>query len=179
MRKSLAMWLLGMICCISVTAQAADLALSYNQGPMYAMDWDGIDDMNGDGSLQFNNMGEQQMATLKILCNSEPGYRITFHSQNALNTNTGLLVNGMHSVPYTVMMDTSGILGANIDLSSFVLNDPSMPSVDVNFFGGVLPLDGATQANEIMLTISLPPFDGILRPVGIYADVITATLALN
>lgn len=162
-------------------AHGADLKLQYKQPAQAAIDWNGMDDQGGDGSLTFTALGQSEAATLSVLCNSINGYRITFHSPNATSRNQSSMINGAASVGYAVKMDTSGIQNANIVTDQLVLNDPSTDSVNVNFVGGQLPIDGANPArvNRIVLNIQLQDFDGELRPVGTYTDVIRATIVMN
>ncbi len=163
------------------SAWGANLTMSYVQPASTMIDWDGINDADGDGTVTFGTLGDAQNATLSVLCNSANGYTLTFNSSNATASNTGELKNGASAIGYTAAMSTGGVSDATIVTSSLVLNNGSRESVDVNFNGGsdVLPLDGATQANEIQLTITLDSFSGALHEAGTYSDTITATIALN
>ena len=121
-------------------------------------------------------------ATLSVLCNTKKGYSIIFHAANACSPNESSLAMDSYQIPYTATMITNGIRNANIVRSSLNLQDPNEVSVEVNFNEGVLPQDGNTEANEIVLQLSLAnQAGGSLRllPMGTYTDIITATAALN
>ncbi len=181
MRRLLTAFVAGTALFASSTAWSANLTMTYVQAATTMIDWDGINDVDGDGSMTFSGLGDAQSATLSVLCNALDGYTVTFNSSNATGATTGELKNGSNAIGYTASMSTAGVNDATIVTNSLVLNNGSQESVDVNFNGGsdVLPVNASTEANEIGLTITLDSFDGNLKPAGTYTDTITATIALN
>ena len=178
------LWITGLCLAAIVSTTngwAADLTVSYTQPAQTAIDWDGIDDVDGDGTLTFASLGDTQAASLKVLCNSTNGYTITFNTANATGAGASEIINGGSAIPYTATLDTSGVANATVVTSSLVLNNVAQESVDVNFNGGsdVLPVGGASPANTISLSLTLTAFGGDLYPQGTYTDVITATIATN
>jgi len=149
--------------------------------PQVAIDWSGIDEEDGNGSEAFSTRGERFSVYLRVLCNVEQGYNITFHSANAKRKNSSRLTKGSDRIDYTAKLITRRIKNANVVKSSLELKK-SRPSVEVNFFRGKLPLDGGkNQANVIELELKLSKYGGTIKfkPMGIYTDIITATAALN
>lgn len=149
--------------------------------PRVAIDWSRINEMDGDGAASFTSRGDIINVSLRVLCNVERGYNITFHANNAHQTNKSRLRRGSRGIIYGAMLITTGIKDANVVKSSLDLKNAGVTSVEVNFVGGVLPLNGSTQANNIRLRLKLSGYGSTPRlvPVGIYTDVITATAALN
>ena len=162
------------------TATAANLSMSYVQPATTAIDWDGINDTNGDGTVSFSALGDAQTATLKVLCNAANGYKVTFNSSNATGTAASELKNGADAIAYTAVLGMAGVANATIVTQTLVLNNGATASVDVNFNGGgdVLPLASGV-ANAINLDLTFESFSGDLFPAGTYTDTITATIALN
>ena len=145
------------------------------------IDWSGIDEVDGAGAEIFSYRGETITATLRVLCNKKQGYNITFHSSNAYQADRSLLVSGSNQIDYRATMDTTGIQNANVIKSSLDLQNASNTSIEVDFFRGVIPMDGNTQANRIDFHLTLSSYGATikLKPMGTYTDVITAIAALN
>ncbi len=153
-----------------------------SSGPPYeaAIDWDGIDDYDGSGSVNFVNLGDTITATCRILCNKENGYKVWFQSANFKTQKTGNLVKGSDEILYTASMDTSGVQNANIRTNNLRIKGNRVSlRVKFNKASNVLPLDGATQANVVVLSFTLASFDGTLYPAGTYTDTITATIEVQ
>jgi hypothetical protein len=154
----------------------ADLTVQYVEAQRAWIDWDGINDEDGDGTATFINLGDTISSSLKVLCNKTAGYKITFTSANATGAAAANLVNGGNTLGYTAAMSLAGVTNATITTNSLNLTG-STHSVNVNFTGGTLPLNSGI-ANTIQLNLTLSNPGGILN-AGTYQDVITATVTLN
>jgi hypothetical protein len=145
-----------------------------------AIDWDGINQYDGDGTSTFTSGGQVITATLKILCNKNQGYSVIFYSPNATGTTASVLKNGSNTLSYTASMNSSGILNANITRSSLSINQISRHSLRVSFTGSgrVKPMNGNTQANVVVFSLTLQSITGLIT-AGTYSDIIYASISLN
>jgi hypothetical protein len=173
------MILLFLILFFVPTPQLSALTLPNAPPKVVAIDWDGMEDMDGDGTESFMNLGETITASLHILCNTNKGYNITFSSSNATAATASNIANGGNLIQYTGSIDLSGILHGNISTNSLDLTG-SAQSLKVRFNRGqdVMPMDSST-ANIVLLSLTLDGFQGALFPMGTYTDVITTTAAVN
>ena len=168
-------------CLFGATHCDAVIVLTPSPPDETAIDWDGIDAMDGDGTVSFFDLGDTISVTLRVLCNQKAGYKLYLHSNNATAANESWLKKGTDQIRYTALMDVSGVLDARIATNSLDLLNGSTASLDVTFKrrNDVIPLDGNTEANEIRLDLTLDSSQGVLHPMGVYSDVITATVAIN
>ena len=145
-----------------------------------AIDWDGMDAYDGDGSAAFVTLGETIQASLSILCSSKQGYTVFVQTANATGDAASVLKNGSYEIPYTVTLDVSGIQNANIRTSQLKLQG-NLETLDVKFNGQgyVLPLDGATEANVAVFSFTLASSADELYPQGTYTDTLVATISIQ
>ncbi len=153
--------------------------LSAQQQWVY-IDWDGVNDEDGDGSLTFNSLGQTLTATLSVRTNATNGYNIIFYSSNATGKNISWLQSGSQQIRYIASMDVSGVQNANIRRAVLNLKNSNSAcfTADFNKSGNVIPLTSAL-ANLIRLDFSLDYFNGTVIEMGTYVDIITATASLN
>lgn len=168
--------LLAVLAIVPAGLFGANLTVQYVEPQQAWIDWDGINDSNGDGTATFTALGGSVSASLKVLCNKTAGYKITFTSANATGAAAANLINGADTLGYTASMSLAGVTNATITTNSLNLTGSSH-SVNVNFTGGTLPLNSGI-ANTIQLNLTLSNPGGILNS-GTYQDVITATVTLN